>query len=288
MRPSRLLLLASLVLAPVAAGAVDVPVTYTVDSTALKTTVSGTNLTFKLFTDAACTATAHTEVVTVDNVTLLSVLKRAKPKNGVKPPKTTEIRATLTGVAPAAPLYLTVTGTGITAVSTACQVQAATTVGAVPSTLVLKDANGTVLGPVTSGYVLLSDGSQLVTASPPSTGFGPQGTSFAYVSVDCTGPKLNTPMASYGLMNLLPSQNGLDGTTLYYGPLTGTMTTFNSFDYSPEIAANCTNPGQIFVPPNRCCCSSPVCNPGNLQNTLAAPGSMDISGFVPPFSLSFQ
>src|SRR5690349_6055594 len=107
MRPSRLLLLASLVLAPVAARAGDVPVTYTVDTTALKAAVSGTNLTFKLFTDAACTTTAHTEVVTVDNVTLLSVLKRSKPTGGAKPPKTTDIRATLTGVASAAPLYLT-------------------------------------------------------------------------------------------------------------------------------------------------------------------------------------
>lgn len=44
MRSFRLLLLASLALDPCTARAADVPVTYTVDTTALKLDISGTNL----------------------------------------------------------------------------------------------------------------------------------------------------------------------------------------------------------------------------------------------------
>lgn len=55
------------------------PVTYTVDDTALKAAISGTPLTFSLYTDAACTALVHTQVVNSENVTVISKLKRFKP-----------------------------------------------------------------------------------------------------------------------------------------------------------------------------------------------------------------
>jgi hypothetical protein len=287
MRPSRLLLLllASLVLAPFTARAADVPVTYTVDTTALKLAISGTNLTFQLYTDGACTSLAHTQVLTVDNTNLLSVLKRSKPKNGVKPPKTTDVRATLTGVGPAAPLYLKVTGTGITPIGGACQVQASTTVGQSGVNLVLKDANGVVVGPLEfSGNAMLSDGGVLVLGYVPPAGFN-QFTQFFYTSTDCSGPKLYQAfLAAGGYAQYL---DGVDGTTLYHGPATGPVTAYNSYDYAPEIPTNCTGPGQLFNLPNRCCCTSPTCTVGSSTN-LGPPSTMDVSGFVPPFSASLQ
>lgn len=108
--------------APVA-GAADVPVNYTVDDRVLRAAAAGTILTFELFTDAACTSLVHTQMVAIENVTIISRLKRFKPVAAATPPKTTELQQTLTGVTPALPLYLKVTGTGVTAVGGACQAQ---------------------------------------------------------------------------------------------------------------------------------------------------------------------
>jgi hypothetical protein len=64
--------------------------------------------------------------VPIENVTLISKLKLATPKGGTKAPSTDQIQATLTGVtAGSGTLYLTVTGTGVTASGAACQAQAA-------------------------------------------------------------------------------------------------------------------------------------------------------------------
>ena len=54
-------------------------------------------------------------MVAIENVTIISRLKRFKPVAAATPPKTTELQQTLTGVTPALPLYLKVTGTGVTA-----------------------------------------------------------------------------------------------------------------------------------------------------------------------------
>lgn len=281
------LLFAVLVLAPSAAVAADVPVVYTVDTTALKLAISGTNLTFELHTNATCTALAHSQVLTIDATSMQSVLKRSKPKNGVKPPKTTDIRATLTGVGPAAPLYAKVTGTGITPVGGACQAQAASTFGASATGLIVKDANGTVMGPLQNGSLILSDGGTPVATQAQPSGFI-QGSSFAYASNDCTGPKLTY---ATGLSNnyFVHDQVGIDGTTLWYGPVSAPLTSYNSSDYAPEIPANCVAPGQIFTPPDRCCCSAPVCFTGGPYTANFSPAlSMDISAFVPPFTASLQ
>lgn len=106
------------------AGAADVPVRYTVDDKALKAAVSGTMLTFSLYSDSACTAQMFSQVVAIDNVGAIEKLKRVKPKGGTKPPSTDELEAALSGAPAAAVYYLKVTGTGVTAVGGACQVQA--------------------------------------------------------------------------------------------------------------------------------------------------------------------
>jgi hypothetical protein len=106
------------------APAADVPVSYTVRDKELKNAVSGTDLTFSLYSDSACTNQIHSEVLDIDDV-LASRLKLFAPPGGVKPPKTAELRATLTGVVGASNIFLMVTGTGVTAVGGVCQAQAA-------------------------------------------------------------------------------------------------------------------------------------------------------------------
>jgi hypothetical protein len=279
----RLLLLATLMLAPVTASAADVPVSYDVDAVALKVAVSGTPLTFQLYTDASCTAPVHAEAIAIDDVTRIAILKRFRARNGLKPPKTAEIRATLTNVPAATPLYLQVTGTGITPVGVACQVQQATIAGSPGPALVVKDANGTLLGPldIAAGTVTLSDGGTPVAAFALPSGFA-QGTAFYYTSTDCSGTKLTLQGFVW-----LRTAIGFDGTTLYYTPASTPSTTLNSSDYSPEIAGNCTGSGKVFVPPDRCCCTSPGCFTPLVTNAGAA-STLDVSGFVPPFHTELQ
>jgi hypothetical protein len=124
MKRTLLTIVASLaVLLPALGWTVDVPVSYTVDDKELKDAVSGTNLTFSLYDDSACTSQIHTEVIAIDDV-LVSRLKLFKPSGGAKPPKTAELRATLTNVGSGLNLYLVVTGTGVVAVGGTCQAQA--------------------------------------------------------------------------------------------------------------------------------------------------------------------
>lgn len=285
MRLSRLLLLASFVLAPFPARAADVPVTYTVDTTALKAAISGTNLTFNLFTDAACTATAHTQVLTIDNTTLQSVLKRSKPKNGVKPPKTTDIRATLTGVGPAAPLYLTVTGTGVTAVGGACQVQAAAIAGT-GGGAVVKDGLGNVMGPSLDGAsFLVPVGPDLVRLPVAPSGYVYSGYLY-YGGSSCTGQ-----VYSYVQPGLYKVGVAVDTTQFYVTPTSGLSNLpwaailqidQNVFNSQGDCDSGYGVGNATFVAPHACCCDT-VCagGPG-----LLAPGTLQIlPTFTPPFSL---
>jgi hypothetical protein len=124
MKLERIALVAFLFLAPAIAGAADIPVTYLVDESALKNAVTGTSLTFELHNDSLCAGVVHSSAKTIDNV-VVSRLKRFKPSGGAKPPRTAEIRTTLTGVTASGRLYLEVTGTGVMPIGDACQVQAA-------------------------------------------------------------------------------------------------------------------------------------------------------------------
>jgi hypothetical protein len=114
-----------------AARASDLPVTYNVQDKPLKAGApSGTPLTFTLFTDAACTQQVYQATVPIQTVTLISKLKLATPSGAPKSLPTDQIEATLPGVTAGGNLYLTVTGTGVTASGATCQVQAALDEGA--------------------------------------------------------------------------------------------------------------------------------------------------------------
>src|SRR5262249_55048731 len=111
------------VCAPFTAHAVDLPVSYTVEEKPLKDAISGTVLTFSLYSDAACTSLVVAMPENIEDVTLLSRLKLFTPKNATKLPKTVEMRTTL-NVSVSGAVYLKVTGAGIAPVGGACQAQA--------------------------------------------------------------------------------------------------------------------------------------------------------------------
>src|SRR5882672_7530895 len=113
------------VLLPLTGWASDLRVAYSVQDSSFKTVATGTNLTFQLYSDAACTsAVGAPAVVQVDNVDLIERLKLGRPAGGAKPPKTDRLSTVLTGVSVGpSQLYLKVTGTGVTASGPACQLQ---------------------------------------------------------------------------------------------------------------------------------------------------------------------
>jgi hypothetical protein len=114
-------------LAAVRPARADVQVSYLVDATAFKAAVAGTTLTFSVYSDAQCTVPVGSPVpVQVQNLTALEALKLVVPKNtpkGTLPTKAVELVATLQGIAPPGTAYLQVTGTGISPVGPACQLQ---------------------------------------------------------------------------------------------------------------------------------------------------------------------
>jgi hypothetical protein len=109
----------------------DIRVAYTVDDKALKTAaISGTNLTFTVFSDAGCTTPIASPVVMpIDNILLIERMKRFTPKGGTKAPATDRLVQVLSGIVPNGPVFLTVTGTGVTPIGGACQFQFEFTAG---------------------------------------------------------------------------------------------------------------------------------------------------------------
>jgi hypothetical protein len=125
MKTARSLALAVTLLVPLTVRASDLPVTYNVQDKPLKSGApAGTQLTFTLFTDAACTQQVYQAMIPVEQVTLISKLKLVTPKGATKAPTTDEIHATLTGVTEPGNMFLTVTGTGVAASGNSCQAQA--------------------------------------------------------------------------------------------------------------------------------------------------------------------
>ncbi len=117
---------------PLHASAADIPVSYLVDGRALKDAVAGTTFTFGLYSDSSCTTLLDSQLNLVEDLAVLG-LKRFKPSGATTPPpKTAEIRNTITGVTASGHFYLKVTGTGVTPVGGACQAQAA--IGDIPPT----------------------------------------------------------------------------------------------------------------------------------------------------------
>jgi hypothetical protein len=84
------------------------------------------SLAFELFSDAACEQSVHTASVAAgDDAVTVQAVKAVATRGAPKPAQALELRATLDAPPLAAPLYATVAGAGVTAVSPACQPQLA-------------------------------------------------------------------------------------------------------------------------------------------------------------------
>ena len=286
MFPLRIAMLATLLLVPRFASGADLPARYTAEEKPLKSALAGTMLTFQLYSDALCTTSVYSTAIAIENVDLISRIKPFNPKNAPKKKNTTELRATLTGVPAGPSLYLKVTGTGVTPVGGACQVQASGLSGpSGPSPLVVKDSLGATIGTFDGQFAAIyDDAGTLVRLTSFTTGFNQ---SFFYttqfVSNNCTGPSLA------GVDPSLVRTGQVIGTTAYYGPGTGAMTAISSALGRSGITpftsqANCDTfyglGNSTFVPPDTCC---QTFAPSVI---LVGPEStIDLSSFVTPFSV---
>jgi hypothetical protein len=87
-------------------------------------------LSFELFSDAACTQSAHAVSLTAgDPAVSVEAVKSVAVKKAAKPPQTLELRAALDTPPLAAPLFLRVTGDPIAADTSECQMQVAAAPG---------------------------------------------------------------------------------------------------------------------------------------------------------------
>ena len=282
-----LLLLANL------AHASDLPVTYNVQDRPLRSGApAGTQLTFTLYSDSACTQRVSQATIPVESVTLISRLKLATPKGAARALATDQIQATLTGVPGPTNLYLTVTGTGITPAGNACQPQAAGVIGpfaSAGSSFLARDANGTLVGPASpqgSGALIFfpsPDGLFFAfVASDSSTILTSPSTYFYHTSTDCTGSPLS--QANSGPSFFL-SVAGVDGSTVYYTPPAGSDILVQSEDFGPTTAGSCAGAGETFIPPDRCCCRPSGCF-GPFSAHVASPRSVQAGPFVAPLHMT--
>jgi hypothetical protein len=117
---------ALLALAPLVAAASfadPTPVSYRIDLAPWKKDATpSTSLGFELFSDAACTASVHSEMVLASDLAVEQP-KGVKLKGGAKLPKVGVMHGTLDATA-TGQLWLEVTGTGVTPLGGACQAQA--------------------------------------------------------------------------------------------------------------------------------------------------------------------
>jgi hypothetical protein len=282
----RILTVAAVLAAPLAAAAADLPARYTADEKAIKAAIAGTNLTFKLYSDALCASLVSTTVIAIENVDLIARIKPFNPKNAVKKKNTVELRATLTGVPPTPSLYLQVTGTGVTPVGGACQSQASGLSGPSGSSpLLVKDSNAATVGVFDgAGSAIYDDGGTLVKL-PNLNMAGFQQTFFfsvQYTSNNCTGTALA------GVDNSLVPFANVVGTTAYYPPSSGAPTGINSalgrsgvtpFVNQAACDAFYGVGNSTFVAPDGCCQVTAFSFPAGPVITI------DLSAFVPPFSV---
>jgi hypothetical protein len=278
----RAILLGVMLALPAFTRAADVPVRYLVNDTSLKTAVAGTNLTFTLYTDSACTSPpAATSAVPVENVNVISRLKVFKAKSApTVPPKTDELSYTLTGVTASGNLYLKVTGTGVTPVGAACQAQASAVQLPSGYAVALFDSNEKLMGPYDLGAsaVLLPLSSGSVTAlTVDGSGFGNGFGQLYFTSNDCSGQALS--IVQSGSLTVASNYRGSNNTLYFPAASGGSNVTSNSSLQWAFTLASCTSFGFPFVPPDSCCV------PQTVTTTMAPPTTMDMSGFVPPFHL---
>jgi hypothetical protein len=272
MPTTRLAVLAVLLLAARSVAAADLPVSYTVSEKPLKAAIASTALTFELYGDAACAALVQSTPVAIENVGILSKLKRMTPKGDVKLPNTVELRTTLTGVTAGGNLYLKVVGTGVTPVGGACQAQAAAVARSV------RDANGAFVASFPDYRRTI--GADIVYLPLDNSGIYPTDPlNLYFTSGDCTG----TPLlfASQGFV-----KNGYrqpQSPLVYIPPSSAPIVSLGSYSqYTPLIMSPGDCSGGTFVAMGECC--FPFAGGGNFGPAT----TFDSSVFALPFHVEGQ
>jgi hypothetical protein len=281
----RLFTIAAIVAAPLVARAAVLPARYTAEEKPLKAAIAGTNLTFKLYSDPLCTSLVYTTSVAIENVDLIGRIKPFNPKNAVKKKNTVELRATLTAVPPGASLYLQVTGTGVTPIGGPCQSQASGLSGPTgQSALVVKDSTAATIGVFDGGTAAIYDDAGALVRIPATTMGFQQSFLFTllYSSSNCTGTGVEGPDPS------LVRVANVIGTTAYYAPTAGALATINSAlelsGTTPFIDQSACDAffglgTTTFVAPQGCCQAT------GFSAVVGTVPTIDLSGFVPPFSI---
>jgi len=224
---------------------------------------------------------SHSQTIAVENVSVISKLKRFKARHSATPPKTAELRQTLTGVSASGNLYLKVSGTGVTPIGGACQAQAGSVQLPPGLSLVVKDAANAVVGVLVAtlsdhNAIRMRQGGLTFLVTADSTGFRFDH-GFAYFAAsDCTGTPLWLSNAS-----LVPTGVVRSGTGDVYVPSAPGSDTFigSMLDWSSSGGPLPCGAGTP-VPPDACCSLW-----GSTLPSMAPLSVVDVSGFVPPFFL---
>ncbi len=155
--------------------------------------------------------------------------------------------------------------------------------------LVVTDANGRAIGPYVVDPLGEFNADAVGLASPDGAilapfynqGFDTSPHALFFASTDCAGAPLLPTQPGV----LIRAGNVVDG-SLYYPRRDGTTVTLRS-DESRRDALSCSAPGNVFTPPDRCCCTGPDCLTA-FTTDAAAPGTVDLGALVPPFHVELR
>ena len=280
MRQPAMLTALGFVLLTSMARADDVLVRYLVDAKQLKAADASTALTFDTFADATCAVPLGSTVVTLGAVDLVEQVKPVKIKDDPDPePKAAWLNHRLTGVASGTPIYLKVTGAGITAIGGDCQLQFVTVPqgpqGPPGPSLTVVDANGSVVGlfasvPGTGNVALrVVSGATTWLVWDVDVGLHSIDDTVFFESPDCTGPPLITA--------------GVDATARYFGrteTLIGTTLYFGAFGsgVTHTVASQINGGGS-----SACVPTSP-----HPQDILVSAQSTEVGPFIAPFHIEVR
>jgi hypothetical protein len=211
-------------------------------------------------------------------------------------PKTAELSQTLTGVAASGNLYLKVTGTGITPVGGTCQAQAAAIQAPARSSLIVRDANGAVVGvpgtrhdsPVSLEVFFPSVGSAIY-GGITSDGFLERDV-LMFTSTDCTGPALTYRLTTSVLPTLglyRPAAQKLYGAGASAGAFIHASGSWLRVStdlpgHTPYTALICSSEGGTLIAPSECCF---VGGTGFSVNTALEENA---PAFIEPLSVAIQ
>ena len=155
--------------------------------------------------------------------------------------------------------------------------------------LAVLDATGKIVGPFVTEVSFDQDAVALKADEGP--GLAPIIDDFFFLpnrsplfeSADCSGP----PLLSDENPSAIPRASSRIGGTVYF-PRGGSYSVITIGSSEREASlSTCTNPGEIFIPPNKCCCTSPTCK--TVSPTRVDPaGTIDVTGFVPPFRVELR